>query len=474
MTENLERAHQLIIAELPAELQNSALALLHAVTVKVAVAEHFDAFCAQAFSKPEWAAVASPVIAEMFEHDEDKLAELARIPDLVIELGSGQATVTCMVAARWAARGETHRLTRLAESISASHVSKNACAVEVMLALAATLAVTRFSKAEQLYNAALQLAGEEHQEVIADAQKWLAAGRVVCSATQEERDFWDVRLRKPRAVWTWQSDSELRALDTLSDRLTPDMEGAGLFKAVVPGCWWDLATKCARQQEKLGLMAKQVETAQSVAQTRAAPEPPQERLVPESTASQFHRMSKPGRERGLFLLGWVCGVLAMAITVVALPAEFVQRVLAGISPARPSPPSLLEKEAWRKSNLQRMASDMSPYLAQHKAAKTGLWQDNQKLLLGQSQELPDNSPQYMKFLVWLHLDPPEDVEARKRVPKLLLSKMKSDALSLWEELIYPGSLNAPEIMHAAKEAVDDPSFQWSEEDKKRLLAMAGG
>lgn len=474
VTENLERARELITAELPAELQNSALALLHAVTVKVAVAEHFDAFCAHAFSKPEWAAVASPVIAEMFEHDEDKLAELARIPDLVIEMGSGQATVTCMVAARWAARGETHRLTRLAESISASHVSKSTCAVEVMLALAATLAVTRFSKAEQLYNAALQLAGEEHQEVIADAQKWLAAGRVVCSTSQEERDFWDVRLRKPRTVWTWQSSSELHALDTLSDRLTPDMEGAGLFKAVVPGCWWDLATKCARQQEKLGLMARQVETAQSVAQTRATPEPPLERPAPENTAPHFHRMSKPGRERGLFLLGWVCGVLAMAITVVALPADFVQRVLAGISPAKPSPPSLLEREAWRKSNLQRMAADMSPYLSQHKAAKTGLWQENEKLLLGQSQELPENSPQYMKFLIWLHLDPPEDVEARKRVPKLLLGKMKADALSLWEELIYPGSLNAPEIRHAAREAMDDPSFQWSEEDKKRLLAMVGG
>jgi hypothetical protein len=96
----------------------------------------------------------------------------------VIELGSGQATVTCMVAARWAARGETHRLTRLAESISASHVSKNACAVEVMLALAATLAVTRFSKAEQLYNAALQLAGEEHQEVICRRPE--VAGRRTC------------------------------------------------------------------------------------------------------------------------------------------------------------------------------------------------------------------------------------------------------------------------------------------------------
>lgn len=472
VTENLERARSLITSELPEGLRASALALLHAVSVKVAVAEHFDAFCAHAFSKPEWAAVASPVIAEMFEHDEDKLAELARIPDLVIELGSGQATVTCMVAARWAARGETHRLTRLAESISASHVSKNACAVEVMLALAATLAVTRFSKAEQLYNAALQLAGEEHQEVIADAQKWLAAGRVVCSTSQEERDFWDVRLRKPRTVWTWQSGNELRALDTLSDRLTPDMEGAGLFKAVVPGCWWDLAIKCASQQEKMGEMARQKEAAQSAAPPRAAPEPQHEKPVLENASPQIQRMSKTGRERGLFLLGWVCGALAMAITVVALPGEFVQRVLAGIGPVKPVMASALEKEAWRKGNLMRIAADLAPYSEQQKAAKAGLWRDNEKLLSGQSQELPEGSPQYMKFLIWLHLDPPDDGEVRKRVSKLLLGKMKSDAFSLWEELIYPGSANAPEIKHAAREAMDDRSFQWSDEDKKRLRAMA--
>jgi hypothetical protein len=204
------RVEGVIDAELPEELRSSARDLLRAVLGKVAVAEHFDAFCGTAFSKREWAAAASPVIAELFDADEDQLAELARIPDLVIELGTGQATVTCMVASRWAARGETHRLSRLAESIVASHAAKNASAVEVMLALAATLAVTRFSKAEQLYNAALPLAGEEHREALQDARRWLAAGRIVCSASQEERDFWDVRLRRPKAAWAWQSKDELR------------------------------------------------------------------------------------------------------------------------------------------------------------------------------------------------------------------------------------------------------------------------
>jgi hypothetical protein len=150
----------------------------------------------------------------------------------------------------------------------------------------------------------------------------------------------------------------------------------------------------------------------------------------------------------------------------------VQRVLAGINHGKPAVASSADKEVWRKGNLQRIAADMAPFTGKHKAVKTGFWQDHEKLLSGQSPELPADSPQYMKFLVWLHLDPPEDEEMRKRVPRLLLGKMKADAFSLWEELIYPGSANAPDIRHVAKEAMDDKTFQWSDEDKKRLQAMA--
>lgn len=34
-----------------------------------------------------------------------------------------------------------------------------------------------------------------------------------------------------------------------------------------------------------------------------------------------------------------------------------------------------------------------------------------------------------------------------------------------EELIYPGSANAEEIKNAAREALDDSSFQWNAEEK---------
>ncbi|MCX6849657.1 MAG: hypothetical protein NTY98_12110, partial [Verrucomicrobia bacterium] len=334
-TETMLRIEVMIDNGLPEELRASAKGLLRAVAAKVAVPGHFDAFCCQAFSKPEWAAAGSLLIAEMFEQDEDQLAELARIPDLVIEMGSGEVNVTCMVASRWAARGETHRLSRLADAIVASHASRNACAVDVMLALAATLAVTRFSRAEQLYSAALPLAGEEHKEALADAKRWLAAGRVVCSAVQDERDFWDVRLRKPKTAWTWKSKAEREALDHLSECLTTDMEGADLFKAVLPEYWWELAVKFAQQQEQLVDLTQKLATAKTEngGGAKATPE-----LVP--AAGRVTREIPPHPHAGplaRFILPWFCGCLAMLLTVLVpvliLPRESVLGILDTLKPA---------------------------------------------------------------------------------------------------------------------------------------------
>ncbi|WP_395744162.1 hypothetical protein [Prosthecobacter sp.] len=467
--QELKRIDAIIDTQLPPELHVSAKSLLRAVAGKTAVPGHFDAFCCQAFSKPEWAAASSLLIAEMFEHDEDQLAELARIPDLVIEMGSGEVNITCMVASRWAARGETHRLSRLADAIVASHACKNACAVDVMLALAATLAVTRFSRAEQLYNAALPLAGEDHQEALADARRWLAAGRVVCSAVQDERDFWDIRLRKPKAVWTWQSKEEREALDHLAERLTTDMEGADLFKAVLPENWWELAVKYAQQQEKLAVATKKIEAVKMesglTTRTHVDPAPPPARIPREFPP---HPRAGP---LARFLLPLICGYLLMFLTVLVFPREFVDRVLDTLKPRKGFSP-IVELEAFRKENLKKKAAEMKSYEAQHARAKTGGWKENEEMILGKSKELPYESQQYLQMLVWLHLDPPQNEEVRMHVCDQLLKRVQGDAISLWELLVYPGSANAPEIKKAAGGALADKSYEWTDEEKRRLTVIA--
>ncbi|HEY1051995.1 MAG TPA: hypothetical protein VGE39_19630 [Prosthecobacter sp.] len=474
---------EVVATHLPEELQDSARELVRSVALKVAVAEHFDAFCGQAFSKPEWAAAASPVIAEIFERDEDLLAELARIPDLIIEMSSGEVTMTCIVASRWAARGETHRLSRLADSLVASHASKNASSAEVMLALAATLGITRHSRAEQLYNAALPLAGSENAEALADARLWLAAGRVVCSIPQEERDFWETRLRKPKQPWTWESKQERHALETLSEKLVINEEAEGLFKAVVPECWWDLAQRCARQQEKLAEAAQLLKDAHAQAkggmpsgaaafvETTSAPDEAA-RPVHENGMREFLPRPRPG-PLARFVLGWVCGAMAMAITVVVLPSEFVQRVFGIIK--TPDAPSAAhtpgQKEAWRKENLRRITEEMANHSKVHEAAKNGSWSENEKLISGDTAELPAGSPDHLKLLVWLHLDPPQDAETRTQVAAQLIRQAGVGTISLWEELLYPGSPNAEEIQNAARTALADPALHWKDEERKRLQAI---
>ncbi|MCX6847604.1 MAG: hypothetical protein NTY98_01665 [Verrucomicrobia bacterium] len=116
---------------------------------------------------------------------------------------------------------------------------------------------------------------------------------------------------------------------------------------------------------------------------------------------------------------------------------------------------------------------MKLFEAQHALAKTGGWQENEKVLSGKSQELPFESPQYMNLLVWLHLDPPKDEDVRLRVCKLLLDRVKGNAITLWEMLAYPGSANAAEIKIAARNVLSDTAYQWTEDEKQRLGAIAG-
>lgn len=477
-----ERMAQVIATELPVELRPSALELSRAIMVKVAVAEHFDAFCGQAFAKPEWAAAASPVLADLFEEDEDLLAELARIPDLIIEMGTGQVAITCMVASRWAARGETHRLSRLADALVASHACKSACAVEVMLALAATLAVTRFSRAEQLFQAALPLVKEEHAEAVADARKWLSVGRVVCSASQEERDFWDVRLRRPKTPWQWETEQERRALAKLAEQVRPGLEGGERYQAVVPKCWWDLALIAATPQEAVNQEPKKEMRIQAGSEREVpAPHPEIPHRPPPDVVPIPGKPRPLSRGRALFMLGWTCGALAMALTILLLPQQIVGRLVSfddramtsngSTSLLTSSVKSPAKMEAWRQENLKRMEEDMADFAAQQMAAKKGTWRESEKFLLGHTERLPHDSSEYVKLLVWLHLDPPEDVEMRRQVAKLLLERINRGAITLWEELSYPGSANAKEIRDAALAALTDATFTWSDTDKARLEAI---
>ncbi|MBE7495955.1 MAG: hypothetical protein HS117_13505 [Verrucomicrobiaceae bacterium] len=487
-----QRVRVLIVDHLPEELKKLAMDLMDSLRNNAGVAERFDAFCVQAFSKPEWAVPASAVIGELFEDNEDRLAELARVPDLVIELGCGQAAVACTVAARWAARGETHRLSRLAESIIAAQgTMRNAAAVEVMLALAGTLAVSRPSRAEQLFNAALPAAEPEQEEAVADARSWLETGRVVCSASQEVRDLWDIRLRRPRTAWKWETDEERRALAALADQIQPGLPGVERYQRIVPGCWWDVVMSKARlmeQLEKERTLARASQPADSA--TPLVTTQVEGAEVPESRAASSMRSAwgddlPPGvnpRASGAarVVLGWAAGVFMMALTALLAP-DGVYRLVKDIrsvfnpAPVALTPEQLIENhKRWRAATTQSMAQAQAALAASFQAAKSGSWKDMEGLLSGHQENLPFTSDGYMQLLVWLHLDPPADVETLSRLPRLLLNRVDTQALALWERLVYPGSPNAEHIQRTAREALAEKEKTWDKDNTERLRQIADG
>lgn len=483
-----DRGHSLqalIADQMPSELNKLAVDLMDSLRHNAGVAERFDAFCVQAFSKPDWAVPASAFISEIFEDQEERLAELARVPDLIIELSSGQAAIACTVASKWATRGETHRLVRLAESIVAAQgTMKNSAAVEVMLALAATLAVTRPSKAEQLFNAAVPLASSEHAEAIADARLWLAAGKVLASAPQEVRDLWDTRIRRPRTAWKWESEEERRALLFLAEQLTLEMETASVFFKVVPACWWELAMKRLQDeqswQKRLEMLKQSSNSFQEPAleppstPATATPHPKSQSNAFDDTG--FLAVRPQASSVARFALGWAVGVFLTGGTFFMAPEGVYRAIkdLRGLFGATSSMNSMvpIDGKAWREAQLASFSKGKDSLAPLVQKVKEGTWAQSQMLLSGHTPELPFEDKKYLQLLVWLHLDPPSDPETRQHLPRLLIDKADTRAVSVWEGLIYPGSPNADDIRATARNVWREKASIWPPEMLARLQSIA--
>ncbi|HYF34372.1 MAG TPA: hypothetical protein VD994_03700 [Prosthecobacter sp.] len=476
-----------LLPTLPEPLRGLGKALIQALREGHQVQQVFSAFCSAAYVKPDWAGAASEFLAELFAEQEDLLAEMARIPDLIIELATGHITLTCMVASRWAARAETPRLARLAEALIATQSKMSGDGVvEVMLALATSLAITRYSRAEQLLAAAEPHATQEQQEALAEARLWLAAGRIVRSCTQEARDLWDQRLRRSSQAWTWLAREEREALLQLADHLTDNAEGAQLFKAVVPRCWWDLATLRVREDGSPGV---------------AALPPPTEPLTPPSRppvpAPEIERDFAPSLRASLmpFLGGITIGALAAtAIFLVAQPRRWSSKVeqqataaastVGAATPGSettepqqaPAAPEVAPQEEWRKKEVQALAAEIPELEATAASVRGGTWESQRSLLQGESSVAPLATPAHQKLLLWMHLDPPVDPELRSKIPGLLADLRRDDMLlDLWKRLVYPGSPNAEDIRAAAKQQIhrNSETKEWNEAQVRTLEEIAG-
>lgn len=462
----------------------------------------FADFCAVAYAKPEWVGAASAFLAEQFEGREEELADMARVPDLIIELAAGHYALSFMAASVWAERCDIARMARMAEALMAKLAVKSMPAsaevVDLMLALATSLAISRYARAEQLVQAATPLATAEHQQALAEARQWLAIGRLVRAGDQEVRDLWDQRLRRPRQRWTWELPVEQAALAQLAEAMRPDSEGLPWFQPVVPACWWDLALRRAAES------AARPETPFVEEEPREKPPAAEPAAVaPGRPVVIWHAV--PVFVGGLvgawaFALGvWIGpfdlvrptanepGTTAAPVAAVPqAPAPAEERPVQGDTTQRlpetaeppvakaPAPastpaPADHPDRVWREEEKVRLLVEHPELVSFSESFRSGSWADHRGLLEGNDPALPKDNPAYLRLLVWLHLAPAADPEVNSRVPGLLaVHQPESYVLDLWQRLIYPGSPNAAQIQQAARTEHHERPQAWSPSQRARL------
>jgi len=464
--------------DLPPELHAAARALEKALAGNQNVGPAFADFCAKAYVRPEWAGPASEFIVNSFENREAELASMARIPDLIIELASGQQALTTTVAFQWAASSDSARLAKLAEALAATQSKiQSTEVVDLMLALATSLAIIKYTKAEQMLTLAEPQAEEEHQESLAEARLWLAAGRILCGCTQETRDLYDHRLRRRRTAWTWETPVECAALQELADHLNPDREGAELFRAIVPPAWWDVATRLAA--ERAQIEAQHEEDAQVAHAAQVAPA-----FVPvadmPSQSSYFPPEPGPasGNNAWPFFVGGLVGAAALSLVIWVSPYELKKSLPTSTDHAEfkaetPAADALPPpEETWRKEEVARVAAANADIQDMQSRIRTSKWADVESLLSGTTPDLPKEDERYVRLLSWLHVDPPEDVEIRNRLPALLAAvRPDTVTLELWEKLAYKGSPMEEAVREGARRQLYENKDAWSPSQETQLSSL---
>lgn len=464
--------------DLPPELHAAARTLEKALADNHNLAGAFADFCAKAYVRPEWAGPASEFIVQSFENRELELASMARIPDLIIELASGQQALTTTVAFQWAAASDSARLAKLAEALAATQSKiQSSEVVDLMLALATSLAITKYTKAEQMLSLAEPQAQEEHAESLKEARLWLAAGRILCGCNQETRDLYDHRLRRRRTAWVWESPVECAALQELADHLHPGQEGAELFRAIVPAAWWEVANR--RAAERAQIEAQQEDQAAAV---HAAPvaHAPMADVYSQPAASLFPPEPAPVIVWNAwpFFAGGLVGAAALALVIWISPYELKKaqpeqtdmaefKAEAPVADAPPPP-----QEVWRKEETARVATASTDLQDMQSRIRSSKWADVESLLSGTTADLPKSDTRYPRLLTWLHLDPPEDVEIRNRLPGLLATvQPDSVTLDLWEKLAYKGSPMEEPVRNGARRQLYENKDAWSPSQERQLSRL---
>jgi|GEM_PF-5297955 len=468
------------ISGLPEEIRPVAEALLQAGAGEEVIHEEaLRRFIEGVFNHPLLVPKGAAFLTQAYEGREAWLSKHLGTPELVQEMATGQALLTCVAAGEWVARRDFTRLLRLAEGMLAArlHLRAPDC-LDLMSAMASTLALIKQPKALALISHVEECRREGlgiDEGLLAEARHRLQLADVVGAANQSTRELWDQRLLNPSKDWTWSSEQERQMLLDLAEWLPPGHPASADFARIVPSVWWDLLQ--ARHQALPSIELK------------AAPEPRLEEAAAwtggmlEPEALEEIKEGEVESETGLRVrLGWfVAGGLTGALAVVLLQVLTGGGAESKVPSAIPVTASVQTASAgvegsaatlWCNAEKERLAGELV-HVGRLGAVKAAGWRENAGFLTGLTPDLPSQSQMYRKMLVLLHLDPPQDPETRSMVPRLLLRRAADEELvSLWERCRDAGVALGPEIAAAAREALDQPSLSWTPDQRKRLIKLS--
>ncbi len=468
------------IAGLPEEIKPVAEALLQAgIGEEVVHEEALRRFVECVFNNPQLVPQGAAFLTQAYEGREAWLSKRVGTPELVQEMATGQALLTCVAAGEWVARRDFTRLLRLAEGMLAArlHLRAPDC-LDLMSAMASTLALIKQPKALALISHVEECRRDGvtiDEELLAEARHRLQLADVVGAANQSTREIWDQRLLNPSREWTWTSEQERRMLQDLAEWLTPGHPASGDFERVVPSVWWDLLL--ARHMAQLSTeptVAPEFTGAEVASWTGGMLEPEARDEVKEDGEDAESAL----RVRlGWFVAGGLTGALAVVLMQVLAGGVSQSEVPLAI-PVTAPPQAVASGEAgrvatqWCQEEKERLAGELV-HVGRLGAVKAAGWRENAGFLTGLTPDLPSQSQMYRKMLVLLHLDPPQDSETRGMVPRLLLRRAADEELvSLWERCRDAGIALGPEIAAAAREALDQPSLSWTPDQRERLIKLA--
>ncbi|MES2506123.1 MAG: hypothetical protein V4599_05440 [Verrucomicrobiota bacterium] len=465
-------------------------------------------FCEQAFVNPESASLGSVALLRAFDDSGLWLASLVQPAHLVAELRQHCCQLTRVVVTQWTRQGETHKLVRLAEALlEAQPPVLTHEAGQIMALLTSLLGVLRPVQAPRWLAACRPLLLDSvDPHLLKEAAQWVEVGQLLLPLPQEDRLFWNRRLREPESDWDWESNEALDALHRLAPLLPVQHEILPLFQAAVPRCWWALwragqgmaplpAGPRARSLSTfvLGLITgigcmmlagwwvlyklplpewvyfedRAADTPQMAGDVnKPAAEPP-------PVTFAFHAVEPP-------IAPPARPLPAVATPVVVVEAPPPPMPVKQASVKRPEPPPAAPVVAppspamqLRLAEAAKIAQEMPEIGRLHSLVKNGSLREATPHIQGRTMVASQGSRQHRALLQWLMLDPPLDPAVQEMVVKsavrVLDSKMMYETLQL---CLHPDSPNLQQARECASLLLALKADGLNESERQKLAAAS--